>query len=311
MRVSFDKTVAQVRRKLGAKRRILPTMNATLIPPPRLPAPGQRSGLRMVRDVLLSPFAAVHVLAFGALFVGVSRASLLCCVALYIVRMFGVTAGYHRYFSHRTFKTSRVGQFLLACLAQSSAQKGVLWWAAHHRGHHKYSDHVGDVHSPVQRGFWYAHVGWIFDDTEDTDLTKVRDLAKYPELRWLNQFWYVPPALLAAGVWYALGFSGFCVGFCLSTVLLWHGTFCVNSLAHLWGSRRYATADASRNNVWIALVTLGEGWHNNHHNYMGSVRQGFFWWEFDPTYYTIKCLSWLGITWDLRQPPRAKLTAVA
>lgn len=283
-------------------------MNVTPVIAPREPLPRRDSA--WVRSVLVSPFALVHVLALGALFLGASRAAILCCAVLYVVRMFGVTAGYHRYFSHRTFKTSRIGQFLLACLAQTSAQKGVLWWAAHHRGHHKHSDHAGDVHSPVQRGFWYAHVGWIYDDTEDTDLTRVRDLAKYPELLWLNRFWYVPPALLGIGVWWALGFSGFCTGFCLSTVLLWHGTFCVNSLAHLWGSRRYETQDASRNNALIALFTLGEGWHNNHHNYMGSVRQGFFWWEFDPTYYAIKCLSWCRLTWDLRQPPRAKLTAV-
>ena len=284
-------------------------MNPTLTPNLRTPAPRRENV--WIRSVLLSPFALVHVLALGVLFTGASRAAMACCGALYVARMFGVTAGYHRYFSHRTFKTSRIGQFLLACLAQTSAQKGVLWWAAHHRGHHKHSDHAQDVHSPIQRGFWYAHIGWIYDDTEATDLTRVRDLAKYPELLWLNRFWYVPPALLGIGVWYALGFSGFCMGFCLSTVLLWHGTFCVNSLAHLWGSRRYETTDASRNNALIALFTLGEGWHNNHHNYMGSVRQGFLWWEFDPTYYAIKCMSWFRLTWDLREPPRAKLTAAA
>jgi len=240
----------------------------------------------------------------GVFFTGITIQAGVCCLLLYAVRMFGVTAGYHRYFSHRAFKTSRVGQFLLAFLAQSSSQRGVLWWAAHHRIHHKHADTPADVHSPVREGFWYAHVGWVAcKHTSGTHFDKVRDLAKYPELRWLDHYWYLPPVLLGIGVYLTVGWSGFCLGFLLSTVLLWHGTFSINSIAHLFGSRRYATPDDSRNSLLLALITFGEGWHNNHHHYMSSARQGFLWWEIDITYYILRGLAGVGLVWDLREPP--------
>jgi stearoyl-CoA desaturase (Delta-9 desaturase) len=255
------------------------------------------------------PFATIHVLGFIAPLFGVSWQVVVLCVALYFVRMFGTTAGYHRYFSHRTFKTSRFFQFVLAFLAQTSAQKGVLWWAAHHRNHHRYSDMPEDVHSPVQRGFWYSHVGWLFDDTEETHFDRVRDLAKYPELRWLNKHYLVPPTILAVACYLAFGLPGLFTGFFLSTVILWHGTFTINSLSHVFGNRRYQTTDDSRNNWLLALITMGEGWHNNHHHYMLSTRQGFFWWEIDISYYCLKVLSWFGLVWDIREPPKEILTA--
>lgn len=258
------------------------------------------------------PFIAIHLAVFGALWSGVTLGAAIACAALYFVRMFAVTAGYHRYFSHRTFRTSRPFQFILAVLAQTSAQKGVLWWAAHHRRHHKHSDELQDPHSPVQRGFWYAHVGWIFDHTGETDERMVRDLLRYPELRWLNRYYLVPPTVLALLLLATLGWSGFFVGFMLSTVLLWHGTFVINSLAHVIGRRRFATKDESRNSLILALITLGEGWHNNHHRYPGSTRQGFRWWEIDVTYYVLRALQALRIVWDLREPPdRIRLGADA
>lgn len=250
------------------------------------------------------PFVALHLAVFGALWTGATWVDWTVCFTLYFVRMFAVTGAYHRYFSHRTYKTSRWFQFVLAFLAQTSSQKGALWWAAHHRNHHKYSDLPWDVHSPIQRGFWYSHVLWLVDrGTEVTDYGRIKDLAKYPELVWLNKYWLVPPISLGVLTWWLFGWSGLFIGFCLSTSLLWHGTFLVNSLAHVFGKRRFPTEDTSRNNWWIALLTLGEGWHNNHHQYMGSARQGFYWWEIDITYYILRALAACGLIWDLRPVP--------
>lgn len=250
-------------------------------------------------------FIAVHLAPIAAFWTGVTTTSVLLAVTLYIVRMFGVTAGYHRYFSHRSFKTSRFGQFLFAFLAMSSAQKSVLWWAALHRHHHAHSDQEEDVHSPVHRGFFYSHVGWIFDKKHDvTRVDDVPDLAKYPELRFLDRHQLVPATMLAVGCFLIDGWPGLFIGFFLSTVFLYHGTFFINSLAHVHGKQRYVTGDDSRNNWWLAVITLGEGWHNNHHAYQRSTRQGFRWWEFDPTFYALTALSWLGLVWDLGKPPR-------
>jgi stearoyl-CoA desaturase (Delta-9 desaturase) len=218
--------------------------------------------------------------------------------------MFAIGAGYHRYFSHRAYATSRVFQFILAFLAQSSAQKSVLWWAAKHRHHHLHSDTRLDVHSPRHRGFVYSHVGWIFSRQHDaTDLLKIADFASYPELIWLHRWELVPAVAVAALCALFAGWSGLVVGFLWSTVLLYHATFCINSLAHVRGRRRYVTGDDSRNNWLLALFTMGEGWHNNHHGYQSSARQGFRYWELDPTFYVLKMLSWLGIVRDLKAPP--------
>ena len=250
------------------------------------------------------PFLLVHVACLAAIWTGVTGTALVIAAALYVGRMFAVTAGYHRYFSHRSFRTSRVGQFLFAFVAQSSAQRGVLWWAAKHRHHHRYSDTELDVHSPRQRGFLYSHVGWIFNPQHSaTDLALVPDLAKYPELRWLDRHPYLPATALAIGAYLAAGWPGLVVGFFWSTVALYHGTFMINSLAHVHGRQRYVTGDDSRNNWWLALVTLGEGWHNNHHAYQRSTRQGFRWWEIDITYYVLRMLSWVHAVWELGEPP--------
>ena len=238
----------------------------------------------------------------------------LLCGTFYYLRMFGITAGYHRYFSHRAYKTGRVFQFILAFIGTTSLQKGVLWWAAHHRQHHKYSDQERDIHSPVQRGLYWAHMGWFLCHRYDmTDWQRIQDFAKYPELRWLNKNFRAPAigsvVLIFLVGWLVRGDlagglrAGLWGGF-LSTVLLWHGTFTSNSLAHIWGSRRYKTTDTSRNNFFLALITMGEGWHNNHHHYQSTANQGFFWWEVDFSYYILKVLSWFGVVWDLRTPPQ-------
>ncbi len=252
------------------------------------------------------PFALVHLAAFGALWTGFPAPAVWTAVALYLIRMWAVTAAYHRYFSHRSYKTSRVGQFILAFLAQTSAQRGVLWWAAIHRHHHLHSDTPEDVHSPRHHGFFYSHVGWIFNyNNWKPDYGTIRDLAKYPELRWLDRFYLVPAVALAVGCFVLGGWAGLFVGFFLSTVVLYHGTFAINSMAHEVGNQRYLTGDDSRNHWFLALVTLGEGWHNNHHHYQSSTRQGFRWWEIDITYYVLRVMSWFRLVWDLREPPAA------
>jgi stearoyl-CoA desaturase (delta-9 desaturase) len=252
------------------------------------------------------PFILLHVSSLAAFWTGITWQAVVICVTLYWLRMFAITAGYHRYFSHRAYSTSRVFQFILAFLAQSTAQKSVLWWAAKHRHHHLHSDTPDDVHSPRHKGFFYSHVGWIFYRQHDlTDLVKVADFSSFPELRWLHRFEQLPAVILALICFAIAGWSGLVVGFVWSTVLLFHATFCINSLAHVHGRTRYVTGDDSRNNWWLAFFTMGEGWHNNHHAYQSSVRQGFKWWEIDPTFYILKTLSLVGIVWDLKLPPPA------
>jgi stearoyl-CoA desaturase (delta-9 desaturase) len=254
------------------------------------------------------PFATVHLVCFAAIWTGVDLTAVILCAVLYVLRMFAITAGYHRYFAHRAYRTSRAFRFFLAFLGCTAMQKGPLWWAANHRHHHKYSDTDQDPHSPVQRGFWWSHVGWVLaDDYNETDWDAIKDWTKYPELVWLNRLWWVPPLLLSVGVWFVLGWSALIVGVFISTVLLYHGTFLVNSLCHVFGKRRYQTTDQSRNNWLVAFLTLGEGWHNNHHHYQSAACQGFFWWEIDFSYYALKGLEVFGVVWDVRRPPRRML----
>ncbi len=263
------------------------------------------------------PFIGMHVMCLGVIWVGVSWFALAVALALYAIRMFAITGFYHRYFSHKAFKTSRAMQFLFAALGSTSVQRGPLWWAAHHRNHHRHADTEHDIHSPVTRSFFWSHMGWFLTRRGfRTDRAVIRDLEKYPELRWLDRFDILLPVALATalfllGGWLErhhpeLGTSAAQLliwGFFVSTVVLFHVTVTINSLAHRWGRRRYDTRDNSRNNGLLALLTFGEGWHNNHHHFPGSARQGFFWWEVDLTYYGLRALSWLGLVWDLKPVP--------
>lgn len=250
-----------------------------------------------------TPFLVVHLLPLAALYTGATLADWIVCFVLYAVRMFGITAGYHRYFAHRSYKVGRVTQFVLAFLGSMSAQKGVLWWAGHHRHHHKYSDMDEDIHSP-KRGFWWSHVGWMLcTKYDETPYERIKDFAKYPEIVWLNKNWWVPPTMLGVAVFLIGGWSMLWIGFFLSTVLLYHGTFTINSLSHVFGKRRFATTDTSRNNWFLAILTLGEGWHNNHHHWQASAAQGFYWWEVDISFYVIKLMEKLGLAWDVKTPP--------
>jgi len=249
-------------------------------------------------------FVPFHLACVLLLWIPFEWSHLAWFLGTYSVRMFGVTAGYHRYFSHRSYKLNRFFQFLMGLLAQTSAQKGILWWAAHHRLHHRHSDTFQDSHSPVKHGFWWSHIGWIFSHKAERYRSEViQDFDRYPELRLLNRYHRVPVILLGVLLLAIGGFPVFMWGFVFSTVVLWHGTFTINSLAHVWGSRRFETEDDSRNNFLLALITFGEGWHNNHHQFMYSVRQGLHWWEIDVTYYVLRMLNALGVVRDLRLAP--------
>ena len=263
------------------------------------------------------PYILVHVACLGAFWTGVSPTAALVALIAYVVRMFAITGFYHRYFSHRSFKTSRAGQFIFGLLGASAVQRGPVWWAAHHRHHHANSDKASDVHSPSQHGFWRSHVGWFLTvKGYMPDFQLARDLLKFPELRWLDRFDLFVPVALGVGMFFLgvglhhwapqLGTNGWQMlvwGFFISTVVCWHATYTINSLSHVLGRQRYRTGDTSRNNWFLAILTLGEGWHNNHHYYPNSARQGFYWWEYDITYYMLKVMSWLGIIWDLKPVP--------
>ena len=251
-----------------------------------------------------TPFLVLHLVPLALFWTSPGWKDFALCAALYFGRMFFITAGYHRYFAHRSYKLGRVMQFLMAMGGTTAVQKGPLWWAGNHRKHHRYSDTARDLHSP-KHGFWWSHMGWILADAYSQTPTKViKDFAKYPELRWLNRYHLVPPLALAA-LCYALGgLNGLLAGFFLSTVVLWHGTFTINSLAHVFGSRRFVTSDTSKNSLVLALITMGEGWHNNHHHFPTTANQGFYWWEIDGSYYVLWVLSRLGLARDLRRPPR-------
>jgi stearoyl-CoA desaturase (delta-9 desaturase) len=263
------------------------------------------------------PFIAIHAGCLLLLVTGWSPVAVTVCAIAFFVRMFAITGFYHRYFSHRTFRTSRVMQFVFAVMGASAAQRGPLWWAAHHRHHHQHSDTPDDLHSPVVDGFWWSHAGWFTCDAAfRTQIQRIGDFARFPELRFINRFDSLIPVLMIVvmyglGAWLEAvrpewGTNGLQMvtwGFLVSTVLLFHGTVTINSLAHVWGTRRFDTRDNSRNNFVLALITLGEGWHNNHHRYPKSARQGFFWWEIDITYYVLWLMQSVGLIWDLAPVP--------
>ena len=267
------------------------------------------------------PFMILHLGCLGVIFTGASAFAVGTAVALYLVRMAAVTGVYHRYFSHKTYSTSRPMQFVLALIGGTAVQRGPLWWAYHHRHHHQHSDEAEDAHSPHVHGFWWSHIGWITSRRNfPTDYSKVRDLDRYPELVFLNRFDAIVPIAFALAI-FGLGdllqahapalhtdaWQMLVWGFFISTTALFHGTSCINSMAHLMGRRRYKTEDDSRNSFILAMITLGEGWHNNHHRYMSATRNGFYWWEIDITYYVLKALSWTGLIWGLKAVPASVL----
>jgi len=253
-------------------------------------------------------FILMHLACLAVFLTGADVLALSLCGICYLLQMVGITAGYHRYFAHRSYKTSRAFQFVLAWLGCSAAQRGPLWWTAQHRNHHRTSDTPEDLHSPVAYCFWWSHIGWVLSpEPYSGERETVRDFSCYPELRWLDRYDWTPPIVLAVLCFLIGGWSGLVWGFVVSSVLSHHATFTVNSICHLWGRQRYDTGDASRNNLFVALITFGEGWHNNHHHYQSSANQGFRWWEIDISYYLIRLLGAVGLVWDIRRPPWAKV----
>ncbi|MGH8583589.1 MAG: acyl-CoA desaturase [Gammaproteobacteria bacterium] len=262
------------------------------------------------QDTIL--FIVLHLLTLYAFLFQFEWRWLALAVASYYLRMFALSAGFHRYFSHHSYQTSRVFRFLLAFLGECSLQKGVLWWASHHRHHHRHSDQPEDVHSPLHKGFFWSHMGWILcRKYKDVNAEFIQDFMTSPELVWFNDNTWLPANLYILTLYLLFGPLGVLWGFVVGTVLLWHGTFTINSLVHVWGTRPYATGDNSRNNLIGAILTLGDGWHNNHHHYPVSVRHGFRWWQIDPTYYLLCGLERLGLVWDLKRPARDRIDALA
>lgn len=256
------------------------------------------------------PFFLVHLVPLFAILTGVPATAWILFAVTYWGRMFFITAGYHRYFAHKTFRTGRVFQFVLAFGGSSAAQKGPLWWAGHHRIHHRYTDTALDPHTP-RKGFWWSHVGWILsDETSDVPEGTMKDFEKYPEIRFISRHDWIAPWTLAIVCFLVGGLPGLLIGFFLSTVVLWHSTFLINSLAHVFGSRRFDTTDTSRNNPILALLTMGEGWHNNHHRSAWIARQGLRWWEVDMTWYVLVALEKLRVIRDVKRP-RTELVDVS
>ena len=251
------------------------------------------------------PFIALHFVPLLAFVTGVTWRAVWLAVALYFIRMVAITGGYHRYFSHRSYRLRRVPQFVLAFVGTTAAQKGPLWWAAHHRAHHKYADTERDIHSPI-RGFWWSHVGWILCDKYNaTDSDAIKDFTKYPGAGLARQ----------ARLDRAVG-ARHCLlplrrveraphrFLCLHRGAVARHLLCELARARM-GRRVYDTTDTSRNSAIVALITSGEGWHNNHHRYPWAARQGFRWWQVDVTYYVLRLFSFVGIVRDIRPVPAA------
>lgn len=277
-----------------------------------------RSSSMRVDWARVVPFVLIHLGCFAVLWTGYSSFAIKLAIFLYCIRIFSIGAFYHRYFAHKAFQTNRFWQTFFTITALMAVQRGPLWWAAHHRDHHSHSDQPEDAHSPHQHGFWFSHMGWFlckkyFHYNPD----RIRDFARFPELRWLDRFDVVVPILFGIGLyvlgdfvgsaypeWGTSGWQVLVWGFCISTVCVFHATFTINSLCHCFGSRPYPTHDFSRNNLLFALYTFGEGWHNNHHHYPISARQGFKWWEIDFTYYLLRLLEYVGVVHSLKHPPK-------
>ncbi|MCS7046942.1 MAG: acyl-CoA desaturase, partial [Gemmataceae bacterium] len=257
------------------------------------------------------PYALIHLACLAVFVVGWSWWAVGTAGFLYALRVFALTAFYHRYFSHRSFKTGRITQFLFGWIGCTAVQRGPLWWAAHHRHHHIHSDDEHDLHSPRRKGILWAHMLWFLTPrAERTNLRMVPDLAKYPELRWLDRFDIVPVVTLGAALFLfgellagckaaTSGWQLLVWGLFVSTIAVYHVTYLINSATHLVGRRRFETKDDSKNSMLLALLTFGEGWHNNHHYYPNSVRQGFYWWEIDITYYLLRLMAVFGLVWHL------------
>jgi stearoyl-CoA desaturase (Delta-9 desaturase) len=252
-------------------------------------------------------FWAVQASAVLVFFVPFTWGLLALWAVSHFSRAVGLTLAFHRYFAHRAFQMNRATRFFWTFVGTAAMQKGPIWWAGHHVNHHRFADRDGDPHSPMVSGVYYAHIGWFLNDARHDRLEAtnpvVRDFSTAPEIAFLDRYFFVPPLLLATTMYLVGGVTWLVWGFCVPTMTLAHATFAINTVNHMFGSRRFDTIDESRNNPLTALFAAGEGWHNNHHRYQRAARNGFYWWEIDLTWYAIRTMALLGLAWDLHPVP--------
>lgn len=273
--------------------------------------------------VPLAALAVAIALLWGVAF---SWQYLVIMAAMYLVTGFGITIGYHRLFTHKSFRTPRPVAALLAIMGAMAAEGSLMQWVSAHRLHHQHSDQHGDPHSPhlhgnsllaALNGMWHAHIGWALKKRKDENTGRnTRDLNKDPWLRFVNRLFPVwvglgllIPAVLGGLMtmsWMGL-LLGLLWGGLVRVLLVHHVTWSINSVCHIWGSRPYESRDHSRNNAIFGILALGEGWHNNHHAFPSSARHGLSWWQFDASYVVIRAMQMVGLASDLRVPRREKL----
>ena len=246
----------------------------------------------------------LHIGAITALFMFTWRALAVTIFLYWMTICLGISMGYHRLHTHRSYQVPRVLEYFFAVCGALTLEGGPIFWVATHRIHHQKSDQPGDPHSP-REGAWWSHVGWILFGETNHNNTRVMgkyapDLMKHPFYVWLNNYHWVPLAVLGAVLLAVGGLPVFLWGICVRVVFGLHSTWLVNSATHLWGSRRFNTRDDSRNSWWVALLTFGEGWHNNHHAHPTSARHGLAWYEFDISWIQIRILKFLGIAKAIR-----------
>jgi len=260
-----------------------------------------REGLNWPTTIVLT---VLHIGAVGALFTFSWRAFAVALFLYWMATGLGISMGYHRLHTHRSYKVPLALEYFFAVCGALTLEGGPIFWTAVHRVHHQMSDQPGDPHSP-RDGAWWSHVGWIL--LGETKHNNTRAMSKYaPDLAkdrfyvWLNNYHWVPMVGLTVLLALIGGLPMVLWGICLRVVVGLHATWLVNSATHMWGARRFATRDDSRNNWWVALITFGEGWHNNHHAHPASARHGLAWYEFDPSWIQIKILKALGIAKSIK-----------
>jgi len=252
-------------------------------------------------------YGLLHLGCLGVFFVPFDSHAVAIFCGAYLIRGFGVSVIYHRYFAHRTFRTSRVMQFLFGLYGTTTVLGGPLWWAQTHREHHRHADTPDDIHSPRYQGFVYSHCGWFLTHAHrDVDLSKVSDLARFPEMMFLERWGGAFKLLYIGCAYWLFGVVGLVWGFFVPTVVVIQMVHWIQSVSHsLGGYRRYPTPDESRNHWLFGVVSMGEGFHHNHHAFPASARLGLLWWEIDVGYYLLVGLAWLRLIRDLRVPVTA------
>jgi fatty-acid desaturase len=262
----------------------------------RVVAISKRIGVNWFTAIILALF---HVGAVAALFMFSWRNLAVAAILYYVATGLGISMGYHRLHTHRSYKVPLWLEYFFAVCGSLTLEGGPIFWVATHRLHHQFSDLPGDPHSPNDGAFW-SHVGWILFGETNHNNTKLMskyapDLARHRFYVWLNDYHWIPGTLLGLALLAIGGLPMMLWGICLRVVVGLHATWLVNSATHMWGGRRFATRDGSRNNWWVAVISFGEGWHNNHHAHPTSARHGLAWYEFDPSWLLVKALRFFGV----------------